>query len=172
MRTLHDIGVIFRGELTLAMRNRTGIAIGLVQPFVYLLLFGPLLTQALPAGQNTWSFFVPGLLLQLGRREVPDEHHRRDAQRQEMPHHLAVAPGAAHLDDGRVAFRREPRLERRELGHAGGRREILHAHADQRARGAAEVPRVRVGGEPALGQRPLDAFDRLGPQPRSSVEHA
>ena len=46
MRTLHDIGVIFRGELTLAMRNRTGIAIGLVQPFVYLLLFGPLLTQA------------------------------------------------------------------------------------------------------------------------------
>ena len=66
MRTLHDIGVIFRGELTLAMRNRTGIAIGFVQPFVYLLLFGPLLTQALPAGQNTWSFFVPGLLLQLG----------------------------------------------------------------------------------------------------------
>jgi ABC-2 type transport system permease protein len=66
MTAIHDITVIFRSELTLALRNRVAIAIGLIQPFVYLLLFGPLLTQALPAGQNPWLFFVPGLLLQLG----------------------------------------------------------------------------------------------------------
>jgi ABC-2 type transport system permease protein len=66
MTAVHDITVIFRSELTLALRNRIALAIGLIQPFVYLLLFGPLLTQALPAGQNLWLFFVPGLLLQLG----------------------------------------------------------------------------------------------------------
>jgi ABC-2 type transport system permease protein len=66
MHTLHDIGVVFRNELGLALRNRVGIGIGLIQPFVYLLLFGPLLVQALPAGHNVWLFFVPGLLLQLG----------------------------------------------------------------------------------------------------------
>jgi ABC-2 type transport system permease protein len=66
MHTVHDIGVVFRSELDLALRNRISIAIGLVQPLVYLLLFGPLLSRALPAGQNAWLFFVPGLLLQLG----------------------------------------------------------------------------------------------------------
>jgi ABC-2 type transport system permease protein len=66
MPTVHDISVVFRSELGLALRNRISLAIGLIQPFLYLLLFGPLLTQALPAGQNPWLFFVPGLLLQLG----------------------------------------------------------------------------------------------------------
>src|ERR1700754_3044010 len=63
---MHDVTVIFRDELCLALRNKAALAIGLIQPFVYLLLFGPLLTQALPAGANPWLFFVPGLLLQLG----------------------------------------------------------------------------------------------------------
>lgn len=66
MHTVHDITVVLRSELSLALRNRVGIAIGLIQPFLYLLLFGPLLTGALPAGRNPWLFFVPGLLLQLG----------------------------------------------------------------------------------------------------------
>lgn len=66
MTIADDVAVIFRGELSLALRNRRGLAIGLVQPFVYLLLFGPLLTQALPAGHDPWLFLVPGLLLQLG----------------------------------------------------------------------------------------------------------
>ncbi|MGK5737876.1 ABC transporter permease [Micromonospora sp. URMC 103] len=66
MRTAHDTFVIFRDELDLALRNKIALAVGLVQPFVYLLLFGPLLDQALPAGANPWLFFVPGLLLQLG----------------------------------------------------------------------------------------------------------
>lgn len=66
MHTIHDITILFRSEVALALRNRIGLAIGLIQPFVYLLLFGPLLTQALPPGQNPWLFFVPGLLVQLG----------------------------------------------------------------------------------------------------------
>ncbi|MFI1993045.1 ABC transporter permease [Actinoplanes sp. NPDC020271] len=63
---MHDIAVVFRSELALALRNRVSIAIGLIQPVLYLLLFGPLLTGALPPGQNAWLFFIPGLLLQLG----------------------------------------------------------------------------------------------------------
>ncbi|RKF22059.1 ABC transporter permease [Micromonospora globbae] len=66
MSALHDTFIVFRSELALALRNKVALAIGLIQPFVYLLLFGPLLTQALPAAQNPWLFFVPGLLLQLG----------------------------------------------------------------------------------------------------------
>ena len=66
MITIHDITTLFRSEVALALRNWIGLAIGLIQPFVYLLLFGPLLTQALPSGQNPWLFFVPGLLVMLG----------------------------------------------------------------------------------------------------------
>jgi ABC-2 type transport system permease protein len=66
MRTLSDTLVVFRNELDLALRNKVALAIGLVQPFVYLVLFGPLLAPALPGGTDPWLFLVPGLLLQLG----------------------------------------------------------------------------------------------------------
>ncbi|WP_306207147.1 ABC transporter permease [Actinoplanes sp. RD1] len=56
-----DLLIVFRDELALAWRTKIALAVGLVQPFVYLLLFGPLLSAT-----NPWLFLVPGLLLQLG----------------------------------------------------------------------------------------------------------
>jgi ABC-2 type transport system permease protein len=59
VHTLSDIGIVFRSELQLALRNKISIAIGLIQPFLYLLLFGPLLTQALPRARTPGSSWSP-----------------------------------------------------------------------------------------------------------------
>lgn len=79
MSFIRDTLIVFRRQLRLSMRNPAWIIIVLVQPILYLALFGPLLTK-LPAatltgssgsgggsgGSNSWGFFVPGLLIQLG----------------------------------------------------------------------------------------------------------
>jgi ABC-2 type transport system permease protein len=78
MTFIHDTLVVFRRELRLSLRNPAWVVIGLVQPVLYLVLFGPLLTK-LPAGTlggstgsggtgvaEAYRFFVPGLLIQLG----------------------------------------------------------------------------------------------------------
>src|SRR4051794_41948687 len=57
--------------MRLSLRNPVWVVIGLVQPVLYLALFGPLLKQVvqstpgLPPG-DAWQIFVPGLLVQLG----------------------------------------------------------------------------------------------------------
>jgi ABC-2 type transport system permease protein len=60
--------IVFRRQLRMNLRNPAWVIIGLMQPVLYLLLFGPLLKPL--AGQigyeNAYTFFVPGLLVQLG----------------------------------------------------------------------------------------------------------
>lgn len=59
--------VVFRRQLTIALREPTWIVIGLMQPVLYLALFGPLL-EPLAASlgtTNAYTLFVPGLLVQL-----------------------------------------------------------------------------------------------------------
>ena len=54
--------------MRLSLRNPTWVIIGLTQPILYLVLFGPLLkplTGALGTG-NAYQLFVPGMLVQLG----------------------------------------------------------------------------------------------------------
>jgi len=72
MGLITDTLLIFRRQLRLSLRNPAWVIIGLVQPILYLLFFGPLLTRiasggvpGFPAG-NAYRFFVPGLLIQLG----------------------------------------------------------------------------------------------------------
>ena len=68
-----DTMLIFRRQLRLSLRNPAWVIIGLVQPILYLALFGPLLARiatgvgmpGVPA-DNPYGFFVPGLLIQLG----------------------------------------------------------------------------------------------------------
>jgi ABC-2 type transport system permease protein len=67
-----DTILIFSRQLRLMLRQPAWLIIGLIQPILYLVLFGPLLTRVaagglpgFPAG-NSYSFFVPGLLIQLG----------------------------------------------------------------------------------------------------------
>lgn len=68
MKFFYDTGVIYRRQLRLSLRNPAWIIIGLAQPVLYLALFGPLLTPlaAQIGTQNAYTFFVPGLLIQLG----------------------------------------------------------------------------------------------------------
>src|SRR5215217_1622624 len=71
MRTLHETNLIFRRAMRLSLRNPIWVILGLVQPILYLALFGPLLervaasTPGFPDG-DAWRVFVPGLLVQLG----------------------------------------------------------------------------------------------------------
>lgn len=70
MKTLRDTWLIFGRYLGLLVRNPAWVAIGVLQPLLYLLLFAPLLksiaaTRGFPPG-GAYNVFVPGLLIQLG----------------------------------------------------------------------------------------------------------
>jgi ABC-2 type transport system permease protein len=68
--TLRDTLLIFRRQLRLALRNPAWLIIGVIQPILYLTLFGPLVKHFVStpnsASDVAWRIFVPGLLVQLG----------------------------------------------------------------------------------------------------------
>jgi ABC-2 type transport system permease protein len=68
MTFLRESTIVFRRQLRMNLRNPAWVLIGLMQPVLYLFLFGPLLKPV--AAQfgyaNSYTFFVPGLLVQLG----------------------------------------------------------------------------------------------------------
>ncbi|MFF2042838.1 ABC transporter permease [Kitasatospora sp. NPDC058170] len=70
MTTAATSWVIFQRSMRYTLRNPAWVVFGLVQPLLYLVLFGPLLNRIGEApgfdGGNTWRVFVPGLLVQQG----------------------------------------------------------------------------------------------------------
>ena len=72
MSFARDTMLIFRRQIKLSLRNPAWVIIGLIQPILYLAFFGPLLSKVAAGavagfpGGNSYSFFVPGLLIQLG----------------------------------------------------------------------------------------------------------
>jgi ABC-2 type transport system permease protein len=69
MRLFRDTWLIFQRSLWLTLRNPVWVFIGLMQPILYLVLFGPLLTSiakapGFPSG-GAYNVFVPGLLIQM-----------------------------------------------------------------------------------------------------------
>ncbi|MDQ1584296.1 MAG: type transport system permease protein [Microbacteriaceae bacterium] len=68
MTFVNQTWIIFRRQMRLALRNPAWVIIGLAQPVLYLALFGPLLKPlaAQIGAANAYTFFVPGLLVQLG----------------------------------------------------------------------------------------------------------
>ena len=69
MTFFRDTWIIFSRAMTLSLRQPLWVLIGLLQPILYLTLFGPLLqTVAASSGfqGDAWQVFVPGLLVQLG----------------------------------------------------------------------------------------------------------
>jgi ABC-2 type transport system permease protein len=69
MTFFRDTWVIFSRAMRLSLRQPMWVVIGLMQPILYLVLFGPLLqTVAKNSGfaGDAWQVFVPGLLVQLG----------------------------------------------------------------------------------------------------------
>lgn len=67
MTFFRETSIIFRRQLRLSLREPAWVAIGVLQPVLYLALFGPLLEPlASQLGtDNAYTFFVPGLLVQL-----------------------------------------------------------------------------------------------------------
>ena len=65
---VRDSMIVFRRQLRIALRNPVWVLIGLMQPILYLALFGPLLEPltAQLGTTNAYALFVPGLLVQLG----------------------------------------------------------------------------------------------------------
>ncbi|MGY1592116.1 ABC transporter permease [Geodermatophilus sp. SYSU D00708] len=65
---LRESGIVFRRQLRMNLRNPAWVIIGAIQPVLYLLLFGPLLTPLVDqfGATNAYTFFVPGMLVQLG----------------------------------------------------------------------------------------------------------
>jgi ABC-2 type transport system permease protein len=67
MTTARTSLIVFSRSMRYTMRNPAWLIAGLIQPLLYLLLFGPLLAKltAVPGfGSNAWRVFVPGLLVQ------------------------------------------------------------------------------------------------------------
>ncbi len=68
MSTSRTAWIIFQRSMRFTLRNPAFVAIGIMQPLLYLVFFGPLLTRLTQApgfgGGNTWRVFVPGLLVQ------------------------------------------------------------------------------------------------------------
>ena len=62
--------IVFRRQIRMNLRNPAWVLIGIMQPVLYLLLFGPLLKPIVStfpgAADNEFTFLVPGLLVQLG----------------------------------------------------------------------------------------------------------
>lgn len=64
MKMLRDTWLIFQRQMLLVTRNPVWMVIGIFQPFLFLVLFGPLLKPIF--GPDAYNLFVPGLLIQLG----------------------------------------------------------------------------------------------------------
>jgi ABC-2 type transport system permease protein len=67
---LRETWLIFRRDLSLSLRNPAWIMIGIMQPVLYLVLFGPLMekvvgsTPGFPPG-TSWTILTPALIIQL-----------------------------------------------------------------------------------------------------------
>jgi ABC-2 type transport system permease protein len=65
---MRDTGTVFWRAMRLSLRNPAWLVIMMMQPILYIVLFGPLLkplSGQLGAG-NAYQIFVPGILVQLG----------------------------------------------------------------------------------------------------------
>ncbi|MEO6396469.1 MAG: ABC transporter permease [Devosia sp.] len=70
MTFFRDTWIVFTRAMRLSLRQPLWVMIGLMQPILYLTLFGPLLAgiaqaPGFPPG-DAWTIFVPGLLVQMG----------------------------------------------------------------------------------------------------------
>ena len=67
---LRETSVVFRRQMRMNLRSPAWVLIGVMQPVLYLVLFGPLLeplvSQFGTSTDNAYTFLVPGLLVQLG----------------------------------------------------------------------------------------------------------
>lgn len=67
MKFLRDTWLVFSRQMQLQWRNPVWVAVGIIQPLFYLLLFAPLLKPALGTQNDadTYRVFVPGMLVMI-----------------------------------------------------------------------------------------------------------
>ena len=67
MKLLRDTWLVYQRQMLLVLRSPSWLAIGLIQPIVYLLLFAPMLKVALDTTSYSAAYrvYVPGLLAAL-----------------------------------------------------------------------------------------------------------
>jgi ABC-2 type transport system permease protein len=67
---VRESSIVFRRQIRMNLRNPAWVLIGIMQPVLYLVLFGPLLKPLVGSfgvgTDNAYTFLVPGLLVQLG----------------------------------------------------------------------------------------------------------
>ena len=68
MTFVRESFIVFRRQVRMNLRNPAWVFIGVMQPVLYLVLFGPLLKPLADdlGADNAYTFLVPGLLVQLG----------------------------------------------------------------------------------------------------------
>ena len=70
MSVVRESNIVFRRQIRMNLRNPAWVLIGIMQPVLYLVLFGPLLEPLVDSfgasTDNAYTFLVPGLLVQLG----------------------------------------------------------------------------------------------------------
>jgi ABC-2 type transport system permease protein len=70
MTFARESSIVFRRQIRMNLRNPAWVLIGIMQPVLYLVLFGPLLKPLVGSfgvgTDNAYTFLVPGLLVQLG----------------------------------------------------------------------------------------------------------
>jgi ABC-2 type transport system permease protein len=70
MTFLRESNVVFRRQIRMNLRNPAWVLIGVMQPVLYLVLFGPLLKPLVGSfgvgTENAYTFLGPGPLVQLG----------------------------------------------------------------------------------------------------------
>ena len=68
MTFVRESFIVFRRQIRMNLRNPAWVLIGVMQPVLYLVLFGPLLKPLVDdfGVENPYTFLVPGLLVQLG----------------------------------------------------------------------------------------------------------
>lgn len=65
-RLYADTGIVFGRCLRATLRSKTNLLFGMLQPLLFLALFGPLLTRLdLGVSGSSWQTLVPGVLVQL-----------------------------------------------------------------------------------------------------------
>jgi ABC-2 type transport system permease protein len=70
MAFVRESNIVFQRQIRMNLRNPAWVLIGIMQPVLYLVLFGPLLKPLVASfdtgSDNAYTFLVPGLLVQLG----------------------------------------------------------------------------------------------------------
>ena len=66
MTVVTDSAIVLSRQLRPMSRDPFTLLFGMLQPLVFLILYGPLLVAAGATGESPWQWFVPGIIVMIG----------------------------------------------------------------------------------------------------------